>query len=73
MFPTAATAAARGPVLQRLAKGRVSIVRVATDVTDVVWSVGERDAGEASACGVFTGTWTSDPAGVDDGVKDGGR
>ena len=44
--------------------GKVSIVRVATDATDVVWSVGDRDAGAAGTCSVLTDTWTSDPAEV---------
>ncbi|MFS8066830.1 MAG: hypothetical protein ACMG6S_10700 [Byssovorax sp.] len=38
--------------------------RVSTDGTDVVWSIGDRTAGERGTCSVFTGRWTPQPADV---------
>jgi hypothetical protein len=39
-------------------------IRVATDGTDVVWTVGDKAAGEAGTCSVFTGAWTETPGEV---------
>jgi hypothetical protein len=58
------TKTARQAAAMGIPPGQKSIVRVATDATDVVWSVGEVAAGEAGTCSVFTGTWTPDPAEV---------
>ncbi|MEO5731274.1 MAG: hypothetical protein ABI134_01840, partial [Byssovorax sp.] len=38
--------------------------RVSTDGTDVVWSFGDRAAGERGTYTVFTGPWTPKPADV---------
>ena len=39
-------------------------LRVASDGTDVVWTVNDRAAGDSATCSVFTGAWTPNPAEV---------